>query len=155
MIKPAKPPRRNNQSTLLDECIAQALESMLEQDVDITHRAVVRIVDGLSAPSSITRDSYRRGLVEHYQAVQAERRGWVNRIKKASQETTIAQLAAKNRRIEELERKVAILTASHKAMILSGSMASFFRKLCPHAGADGVKLHFCRKIMDGLLSHGG
>ncbi|UNG20815.1 hypothetical protein [Stutzerimonas zhaodongensis] len=119
MIKPAKPPRRNNQSTLLDECIAQALESMLEQDADITHRAVVRAVDGLSAPSSITRDSYRRCLVEHYQAVQAERRGWVNRIKKASQETTIAQLAAKNRRIEELERKVAILTASHKAMILA------------------------------------
>lgn len=109
MIKPAKPPRRNNQSTLLDECIAQALESMLEQDVDITHRAVVRIVDGLSAPSSITRDSYRRGLVEHYQAVQAERRGWVNRIKRPHKKLRLPSLQPKIVELKSLSEKLQYL----------------------------------------------
>jgi len=119
MNKPTKPPRRSDQAALLDERIAQALESMFEHDGDITHRAVVRAVEGLSAPSSITRDSYRRSLVEHYQTMQAERRHWVKRIQKVSQASTVAQLAAKDRRIEELERQIAILTASHKAMILA------------------------------------
>ena len=40
MTKPTRPPRRDEQAALVDECIAQALESMLEQDTDITHRAV-------------------------------------------------------------------------------------------------------------------
>lgn len=119
MTKPARPPRRDEQAALLDERIAQALESMLEQDTDITHRAVVRAIEGLSAPSSITRDNYRRSLVEFYQATQAERRQWVKRVQKVSQANVVAQLAAKDRRIEELERQIAILTASHKAMILA------------------------------------
>ncbi|MCB2256672.1 hypothetical protein KTQ74_32645 [Pseudomonas chlororaphis] len=92
---------------------------MLEQDTDITHRAVVRAIEGLSAPSSITRDNYRRSLVEFYQATQAERRQWVKRVQKVSQTNVVAQLAAKDHRIEELERQIAILTASHKAMILA------------------------------------
>ncbi|WP_230015863.1 hypothetical protein [Pseudomonas chlororaphis] len=119
MTKPVRPPRRDEQAALLDERIAQALESMLEQDTDITHRAVVRAIEGLSAPSSITRDNYRRSLVEFYQATQAERRQWVKRVQKVSQTNVVAQLAAKDHRIEELERQIAILTASHKAMILA------------------------------------
>ncbi|WP_082443898.1 hypothetical protein [Pseudomonas mediterranea] len=119
MTKPTKPPRRDGQAALLDERIAQALDSMLEQDTDITHRAVVRVVDGLSAPSSITRDSYRRSLVEYYQTTQAERRQWVKRAQKVSQANVVAQLAAKELRIQELERQVTTLTASHKAMILA------------------------------------
>ncbi|WP_124299462.1 hypothetical protein [Pseudomonas chlororaphis] len=119
MTKPTRPPRRDDQAALIDERIAQALNSMLEQDTNITHRAVVRAVDGLRAPSSITRDSYRRSLVEYYQTAQAERRQWVTRTQKVSQANVVAQLAAKDMRIQELERQVTTLTASHKAMILA------------------------------------
>lgn len=131
MTKPTPPSRRGDQAAVLDDRIAKVLDAMLEGDVDITHRAVVRAVQGLSAPSSITRDNYRRGLVEYYQSIQTERRSWVKRAQKASKATVIAQLAAKDLRIQDLERQNAILTASHKAMILAvgelGGMAAWHR----------------------------
>lgn len=119
MTKPTRPTRRSEQATALDDRIVKALEYMLEHGEDITYRAVVRAVEGISAASSITRDHYRRSLVEHFQAMQTERQQWVKRVQKVSQTKTAAQLAAKDLRIDELERQVAILTASHKAMILA------------------------------------
>ncbi len=131
MTKPSAPSRRGDQPVALDHSIHQALEAMLEADLTITHRAVVRAVQGLNAPSSITRDAYRRSLVEHYQSIQSERRAWVKRAQKASQKSVLSQLSAKDLRIQDLETQVAILTASHKAMIQAvgelGGMAAWRR----------------------------
>lgn len=119
MNKPNKPLRRTDKASLLDENISNALERMLENDEDIGHRAVIRAVPEISAVSSITRDDFRRELVEYYRALQSERRQWTNRAKKTSQDNLTSQLTAKDLRISELERQVAILTASHKALLLA------------------------------------
>ncbi|WP_100943213.1 hypothetical protein [Pseudomonas sp. 20S_6.2_Bac1] len=82
---------------------------MLENDERITAGAV----------STLTRDTFRRDLIAHYQQMQMARNQWVERAKKNSQKRLIASLAMKDERIEDLERQVALLTASHKAIILA------------------------------------
>jgi len=88
-------------------------------------------VAGISAVSSITRDDYRRSLVEYYKAIQAEQKKWEKRAQKTSQDKILAQLALKDQRIQELEREVSTLTASHRAMLLAvgetGGVAAWLR----------------------------
>lgn len=131
MSKPTKPLRRTDKASMLDEQIENALDRMLNNNEDIGHRAVMREVSGISAVSSITRDDYRRELVEYYKALQLERKQWAKRAQKTSQDNLTAQLASKDHKIQELERQVAILTASHKALLLAvgetGGMAAWRR----------------------------
>lgn len=129
---------------MLDEKIANILEHMLGNDEDIGHRAVIRAVPELSAVSSITRDEYRRALVEYYRALQAERKQWAKRAQKTSQDKLAAQLAAKDIRISELEKQISILTASHKALLLAvgetGGVAAWRRFFDNHQGIlDGLE----------------
>lgn len=138
MNKPIKPTRRTDKASMLDEKIANILEHMLSNEEDIGHRAVIRAVPELSAVSSITRDEYRRELVEYYKALQAERKQWAKRAQKTSQDKLTVQLAAKDLRISELEKQVSILTASHKALLLavgeSGGIAAWRRFFDNHQG---------------------
>lgn len=131
MNKPTRPLRRTDKASMLDDQIDQALSFMLENDDDIGHRAVMRKVSGISAVSSITRDEYRRSLVEYYSSIQAERNKWAKRSQKTSQEKISAQLALKDHRIQDLEREISILTASHKALLLAvgetGGVAAWLR----------------------------
>ncbi|WP_064621276.1 hypothetical protein [Pseudomonas sp. GR 6-02] len=92
---------------------------MLENDERITAHAIVRRMENLGAVSTLTRDTFRRDLIAHYQQLQTTRNQWVERAKKNSQKRLIASLAMKDERIEDLERQVALLTASHKAIILA------------------------------------
>lgn len=119
MNKPEKPIRRTNKASALDEQIIVVLDKMLEGDEEITHRAVIRSVPGISAVSSVTRDNFRRELVEYYQQRQKDLRSWVGRAKKTSHDDLSSQLAKKDVRIADLERQVATLTASHKALLLA------------------------------------
>lgn len=119
MPAPSKPVRRTVNAVNLDDNLLSVLESMLENDERITAHAIVRRIENLGAVSTLTRDTFRRDLIAHYQQMQMARNQWVERAKKNSQKRLIASLAMKDELIEDLERQVALLTASHKAIILA------------------------------------
>lgn len=102
------------------------LAEMLESDEDITARGVIRHHSSLKAASSITRSRVRSGLLAKYQARQDEFRQWRTRLAKRSNKNVAMGMAEKDLRIEELERQVALLTASHVAMIRAvGELGGF------------------------------
>lgn len=119
MSKKSKPLRKHKAAEVIDTELETKLALMLEKHQNITFRAVAKQISGLSAVSSITRDEYRRSLVEQYVELQDERKKWIKRINKTSREDFATLLAKKDEQIVELERRVNALTASHKAMILA------------------------------------
>ncbi|MEN1641606.1 hypothetical protein AAIH64_35505, partial [Pseudomonas aeruginosa] len=93
MTLPEKPIRRSQSSDQLDNEINNVLENMLEADTTITYREIVRSISSISSVSSLTRDDYRRALVEHYQVAQKERRNWVSTQRKSSNKNLIKSLS--------------------------------------------------------------
>lgn len=109
-----------------DDEIERILVAMLDADEDITARGVVKRHSGLSAASSITRNPARSELLSRYQEKQDEMRGWRKRLAKRSRDDSAMSMAEKDIRIAELERQVALLTASHVAMIRAvGELGGF------------------------------
>lgn len=109
-----------------DREMRQVLEALLERDEDITARAVARLHPRINAASSITRSPERSRLLEHYQGRQAEFRRWRGRPSKLSGAAAAGALAERDMRIAELESQVALLTASHLAMIRAmGELGGF------------------------------
>ena len=115
----------------VDEAVAdiemrQVLEDLLARDEDITARAVARLHPKINAASSITRSIERSRLLETYQKRQDEFRRWRGRPGKLSAVSAASALADRDIRIAELESQVALLTASHVAMIRAvGEMGGF------------------------------
>jgi hypothetical protein len=110
----------------LDESMRPILESLLERDVDITARAVARMHPSLKAASSITRSETRRNLVAQYRHRQNEFRRWRGRVVKRAGDQNGAALADKQSRIDQMETTVALLTASHVALLRSlGELGGF------------------------------
>jgi hypothetical protein len=102
------------------------LESLLERDVDITARAVARLHPSLKAASSITRSASRSTLVAQYRHRQNEFRRWRGRVGKLAGNQNAAVLADKQSRIDQMETMVALLTASHVALLRSlGELGGF------------------------------
>lgn len=102
------------------------LESLLERDVDITARAVARLHPSLKAASSITRSASRSTLVAQYRHRQNEFRRWRGRVGKLAGNQNAAVLADKQNRIDQMETMVALLTASHVALLRSlGELGGF------------------------------
>lgn len=100
-----------------DHEMEEILRTMLETDEDITARGVIRRHSSLSAASSITRNPARSRMMAKYQARQKEFRGWRTRLAKRSRDSAAMGMAEKDIRIDELERHVELLTASHVAML--------------------------------------
>lgn len=136
------PKRRSAAATALDDSLQVVLEHLLDANEKITYRSIVRHINGLQAASSLTRDPYRRNLVEHYQMLQLQRREWVERERKTSQKNLLNNLADRDQRIRVLEEQVAILTASHKMLILavgeSGGLTAWRRFYDSYDRAKGV-----------------
>jgi hypothetical protein len=110
----------------VDESMRQILESLLERDVDITARAVARLHPSLKAASSITRSESRSTLVAQYRHRQNAFRHWRGRVGKRSGDQNVAALVDKQSRIDQMETMVALLTASHVALIRSlGELGGF------------------------------
>ena len=110
----------------LDESMLRVLESLLERDIDITARAVARLHPSLKAASSITRNASRSALVARYRHRQNEYRRWRGRVGRRSGDQNAAALLDKQNRIAQLESTVAILTASHLAVLRSlGELGGF------------------------------
>jgi 16S rRNA G527 N7-methylase RsmG len=115
-----------SQQVFEDAEMNQILEELLAKDEPITARAVARLHPKLSAASSITRHPARAKLLEHYQQRQEQYRRWSGKLSKQSKAVTSVAMADKDLRIAELEKQVALLTASHVAMIRAvGEMGGF------------------------------
>lgn len=109
-----------------DAEMKQILENLLATDEPITARAVARLHPKINAASTITRHPERSKLLEHYQERQEQYRRWSGRVSKQSKAATSVALADKDIRIAELEKQVALLTASHVAMIRAvGELGGF------------------------------
>ena len=104
----------------------QVLDDLLARDEDISARAVARLHPRINAASSITRSKDRSRLLAKYQERQAEFRRWRGRPSKLSGVAAASALADRDVRIAELESQVALLTASHVAMIRAvGELGGF------------------------------
>jgi hypothetical protein len=111
----------SNESTMRD-----ILEMLLEQDDNITARAVARLHPTIRSASSITRSEARSALLSEYQRRQNEYRRWRGRVAKQSGVQIAATIAAKDIKIADLESQVALLTASHLAMLrVVGELGGF------------------------------
>lgn len=116
----------NSSTTESEPEMRQVLDDLLARDEDITARAVARLHPQISAASSITRSASRRRLLAQYQQRQAEYRRWRGRPAKLSGVAAASALAERDVRIAELEAQVALLTASHLAMIRAvGELGGF------------------------------
>ncbi|HVI60291.1 MAG TPA: hypothetical protein VM619_15655 [Luteimonas sp.] len=109
-----------------DPEMRRVLDDLLSRDEDITARAVARLHPRINAASSITRSAERSHMLAQYQERQAEFRRWRGRPGKLSGVAAANALAERDVRIAELESQVALLTASHVAMIRAvGELGGF------------------------------
>ena len=109
-----------------DPEMRRVLDDLLSRDEDITARAVARLHPQIKAASSITRSKERSRMLAQYQERQAEFRRWRGRPGKLSGVAAASALADRDVRIDELESQVALLTASHVAMIRAvGELGGF------------------------------
>jgi len=110
--------KRSERACAVDAKLRASAEQMLEGDETVTARSLARRA-GLRAASSITRDAARRALLGEFQGQQERRRAWVERAKKASTAKLHQTLAAREEQVAALTRRVQLLTASHKAILLA------------------------------------
>lgn len=112
----------------IDEALKAVLGDMLARDDDITARAAARLHPTLKAASSITRSNSRSALLAQYQRQQEQYRQWSTRAGKRSTVHLVADLAARESRIADLEEHISLLTASHIALIREAGELGGFRK---------------------------
>ena len=117
--------------------IRDILEMLLEQDDNITARAVARLHPTIRSASSITRNETRSALLAEYQHRQNEYRRWRGSVGKQSRAQVAATIADKDIKIADLESQVELLTASHLAMLRVvgelggfGKWAAFYCQFC-------------------------
>jgi hypothetical protein len=117
--------------------LREILEMLLERDNNITARAVARLHPTIRAASSITRSKARGALLAEYQHRQNEYRRWRGRVGKQSGAQVAATIADKDIKVADLESQVALLTASHLAMLRVigelggfGKWAAFYCQFC-------------------------
>lgn len=114
-----------------DAEMVRILKEMLESDETITARAAARKHPSIQHASSITRHEARSLLLDQYQAMQNERRAWLQRLPKYSRAKAASEMADKDRHIAELQKQVEFLRISHVAMIRAvgelGGMSKWLR----------------------------
>lgn len=110
---------------MIDSCpklraLESTLEVMLEADIDITAREVVRRSDGVfKHASDITRQPDRRAVFESFESRQKALRDLMSRADKTSRANLSARLAALEEQVREVTGQRDLLIASHRAMILA------------------------------------
>lgn len=100
-----------------DDRLRHALQQMLDRGERISARGVLRHLSDVRAPSSLTRDPLRRAILDEYRERQAERLAWSERARKQSIARLESVLAARDRTIADLEHRVQLLVASHRALV--------------------------------------
>lgn len=99
-----------------EAAIAQAIARLLDGDLDITARAVAKLLG--VAPSTITRSPFRSKLVADAADQQRSIRA-IAAANKSSTEALVARIAKRDEEIASLQRRINILVASHRAMLLA------------------------------------
>lgn len=119
------------------EATNQELISVLEEcardNVDISVRAVVRRMNSISQPSSITRNEYRRELVEKAKQKQEDTRLIAARIAKGSAKTDKERIVMLEQQLADALNREKQLHASLLAMIKAAAIqgvdwVSFYQK---------------------------
>lgn len=111
-----------------DQEMVAVLEQLLQENVTITAREVARRHPTLRAVSSITRNQVRVSLLSEYQKRQLEHRRAAARIGSVHASVAHEVIARHEIRLQELEKSVKILTASHVAMVRAVGATGGFRK---------------------------
>lgn len=127
------------------EFLNQLLQSMVEQDINITFRNVARQSKGRFAhASTLTRQLDYRTAVEAAMRHQAAAREVVAKFSKSSPARLADRLAAAEAEIRELRRQRDLLVAGHRAAILAigkiGGMKAW-REYFSHYSEAISKLH--------------
>lgn len=111
------------------------LQSLLDEDIDITAREVARRHSTLKSASTITRQPNRRQLVESYQIQQNDMRSWQARLRKRSKGQTAELVSVREAKINELDQAVRVLITGHVSLIAAvaqvggmGKLAKFYEQ---------------------------
>lgn len=118
-----------------DQKLAAILQRMLNDNVDISARSVIRETDSpFKHASDVTRQPERKALLDQYQARQRELRALMEKTDKQSRTNLQAKVARLIQENDALKGERDLLVASHKAMLLAvgemGGMAAW-RKFFP------------------------
>lgn len=138
------PERRSAAAAALDRSLLTTLTEMLHDNETITARATVRRMSGADHASTLTRDPWRATVIEDFQSEQAHLRRMMEKSDKTSKTNLTAALAREKERVMALEEKIALLTASHHALILAvgemGGIRSWVRFFENYRSAiDGLR----------------
>ncbi|MFJ3318975.1 hypothetical protein ACIPLR_26875 [Herbaspirillum huttiense] len=111
-----------------DHEMVKVLEHLLDENVNITAREVARRHPSLKAVSSITRNKDRSALLSEYQQRQLEYRRAAARMGTVHPSIANEVIASNEIKIQELEKAVQVLVASHVAMLRALGATGGFRK---------------------------
>ena len=109
--------------------LESVLQTLLENNIDITAREVARRHNSLSSASTITRQPTRRLLLGQYQQRQAEMRVWQNRMGKRSKEQVADNLTVQQAKIDKLNMSLQALITGHFALVAAVAQAGGMSKL--------------------------
>lgn len=97
--------------------LEEILREMVDADVDVTAREVVRRHPLLKSPSDFTRNTTRMKLISDAQKLQDAARLLRTDVMVQKSATLAEQLSAESARVKELEGQVRSLVASHLACV--------------------------------------
>jgi hypothetical protein len=100
-----------------DPAMSRILSELIENDDNVTARAVARLHPTIRHASTITRSPERSAMLAQAQVKQEQLREWKKRTQRRSQAKTLQALVQKDERIAQLQMQVEVLRASHIAMI--------------------------------------
>lgn len=131
----------------IDTELIQILEILLEQDENISARAVARLHTRIGHASTITRSPKRMALLKAYQDKQDELRHLISRLKKVSQTDTTRMLLERDERIAQLKNQCENLVAAHSML---------FRQVCEMGGTRKLGEFYVqfREMRDSLKAVG-
>lgn len=108
------------------DAIAKILDDMLDAGVEVSARELARRHPTIKSASSFTRIAERRAILDRYRLDQERIQRVANSSSKQSRSSLTKQLVDKELKIEDLQRQVDLLQASHVAMLRSlGEMGGF------------------------------
>lgn len=123
------------------------LRDLINENVDITAREIVRRHSSLSSASSITRNAGRRQLVGDHQRRQLEMRQWQLRLTKQPKGQIAQKLAMQQIEIADLNHTVQNLVIGHLALIAAVAQVGGVGKLAKFYDSF-------REVRDKLSEHG-
>jgi len=111
------PSRKTENASRIDRALLDTLTEMLDDGQAISARAAVRRIGSVEHASSLTRDPWRASIIAEFQAEQDRIRKLIQKSDKTSAVNLAAALAREQARVADLESRVALLSASHLALI--------------------------------------